>query len=241
MRVMVTRPAAEAAGTAARLRALGHQPILEPLLTVSLRGEPIPQGPFDALIVTSGNALRAAGSRPEAAFLASLPLVAIGRRTAALAREHGFADVTEAGPDVGALLAFLAEAWTAPHHALYLAGADRSVDLGHELARLGHRVTMATVYDATPVERFSAEARHLLLAGEIDVVLHYSARTVEAFLSCAREEGVDLGRSVRHLCLSGKVADVLARAGIGRVSVACRPEEDALLALLPSGASQEQS
>jgi uroporphyrinogen-III synthase len=62
-------------------------------------------------------------------------------------------------------------------------------------------------------------------------VLHLSRRSAELFVEGARASGVaGPAEDVRHLCLSAQVAEPLA--GASRVTVAARPEEAALIALL---------
>ena len=117
-------------------------------------------------------------------------------------------------------------------------GRRPSADLAARLTPLGHRVATAIVYDAFKAERFSAPARRALEQGEVGAVLHFSARTAEAFLSClGAENGFGAENALardppRHLCLSARVAATLRAAGTERVEVAAYPEEGALLAML---------
>ena len=230
--ILITRPIAEAEATRRKLEAMGRAALVEPMLTVSYRDEPLPSGRFDAVIATSGNALAAIARRPETAVLLHLPLVAVGRRTAAAARALGFAEAESPGRDVEALIAHIAAHWRRPHRVLYLAGADRTADLAAALGPLGHDVTVATVYDAVKTVRFSDAARKALQEGSIDAVLHYSARTAEAFIACCGADMPLATAPFRHVCLSHKVGEVLRSAGGRRILVAERPDEDAMLALL---------
>ena len=59
MRILITRPQAEAERTAARLIALGHEPVIAPVLRIERTEDTPPSGSFDALIVTSVNAVPA--------------------------------------------------------------------------------------------------------------------------------------------------------------------------------------
>lgn len=87
MRVIVTRPRAQAEPLAERLRALGHEVVLCPLLEV----EPLGDGPvevegYDWVVVTSANgadelARRSTGRMPR--------LAAVGPGTAEALRRHG--------------------------------------------------------------------------------------------------------------------------------------------------------
>jgi uroporphyrinogen-III synthase len=231
-RVLVTRPIEEAKRTASALERLGHEPLLDPMLAIVCRDDPLPPGPFDALIVTSGNALAALRQRSEGAALAATPLVAVGKRTGAAARAMGFAEVETPGRDVASLVAHARAHWRQPRRALYLAGADRSGDLVADLAALGHEVTLCVVYEAHQARHFQPETQAALAAGAVDAVLHYSARTADAFIVCAGGPDGMARLGVRHLCLSRKVALVLSEAGAAKVAFASRPEEDELLALI---------
>src|SRR5580704_13937362 len=128
-RVLVTRPIEEAKHTARALAKLGHEALIDPMLTIAFRHDELPAGPFDTVIVTSGNALAALRQRSELAGMLDLPLLAVGRRTAASARAMGFKAVETLGRDLDALIDHVRRAWTAPRHVLYLAGADRTGDL----------------------------------------------------------------------------------------------------------------
>jgi uroporphyrinogen-III synthase len=235
-RVMVTRPIDEAVATATRLQAAGHEPVIEPLLRITPTGAPLPAGGFDGTIVTSANAIAALVGRDGCVLelpILDLPMLAVGRRTAAAARAAGFRDVTFAGRDVDALVGTVSAEWESPRRILYLAGTDRSADLEARLSPLGHQVVIAEVYQATQAERFTPAGAAALTSHAVGAVLHFSARSAEAFVASSRgilplERG-----DLVHLCLSGRVADILRRAGAARVLVAERPEEDALLDLVP--------
>jgi uroporphyrinogen-III synthase len=246
---MVTRPIDEAVATAARLEAAGHEAVIEPLLRITPTGAPLPGGRFEGVIVTSANAVAALGrsAGPSSSVLEpnildlailglailDLPMLAVGRRTAAAARGAGFHDVTFAGRDVEALVATVGAGWASPRRILYLAGTDRSADLRARLSPLGHEVVVAEVYSADKAQRFSAAGIAALASRSIGAVLHFSARTAEAFVTCSRGIVLLEGEGIVHLCLSGRVADILRSAGAARVLVPERPEEDALIALIP--------
>jgi uroporphyrinogen-III synthase len=231
-RILVTRPLDEARQTALALADRGHEALIDPMLVIRHRGAPLPAGPFDAVIVTSGNALAALRHRTDIAGLLGVPLVAIGRRTAAMARDLGFEAVETPGRDLDALLDHARRAWPTPKHVLYMAGADRSGDLAAALAPLGHRIALAVVYDACKATRLAPATADAIRSGGIDAVLHYSARTAEAFVACAGGAPALAGLDLRHLCLSRKVADVLTEARARNVAFAPRPEEEALLDLI---------
>ncbi len=226
MRIVVTRPQADGERTATVLEALGHEVLVAPLMRI----EPVAvalAGTWSAIVITSANALQAAAA-PE---LKSLPVFAVGPRTAEVARQAGFAVVSAANGDTKDLVRLIAaRSAGAKAPLLYLAGEDRAGDLVAELATQGIRAQMKIVYRAV-AEPFPTVLAAALDAGDVDAVLHFSRRSAELFIQGAKASGVaGPAEDVRHLCLSAQVAEPLA--GASRIAIAPRPEEAALVALL---------
>ncbi len=237
MRLLVTRPQADAERTAAALRRMGHQVDSAALLRIDTLPDPeLDHGPWSALVVTSANALHAIEWHPRRADLLGLRLFAVGRRTAAAADAAGFIDVIEAGGDVQQLTQRI-RAWVqekaSPDPVLYLAGEDRSGDLAGDLAADGLVVTTAVVYRAVQIDRFPPAVAVALASRQIGGVLHFSRRSAEAYIECARAAGL-LGQALApaHYCLSRQVAEPLARSGARTIRTAARPDETALLKLI---------
>jgi len=234
--VLVTRPHPDNAATAASLRARGHDVVLAP----SLRFEPIPlpsdaEAVYGAVIVTSANALRAVAPQLQDHPLLQLPLFAVGEQTAAAARRAGFVKVVSADGDAQALRdCVLREVRRVPvrdrRPLLYLAGADISRDLAGELAARGIEMVTRTTYRMVAIADLPPDVCDAFAANRIEAVLHYSARSADAFLEAARAVGVEISAlAVPHCCISPSVARVLREAGATRVVVAASPKEDALL------------
>jgi uroporphyrinogen-III synthase len=226
MRIVVTRPQADGEHTATVLEALGHEVLVAPLMRI----EPVAvalAGTWSAIVITSANALQAAAA-PE---LKSLPVFAVGSRTAEAARQAGFAVVSAANGDTKDLVRLIAaRSAGAKAPLLYLAGEDRAGDLVAELATQGIRAQMKIAYRAV-AEPFPTVLAAALDAGDVDAVLHFSRRSAELFIQGAKASGVaGPAEDVRHLCLSAQVAEPLA--GASRIAIAPRPEEAALIALL---------
>ncbi|MGA2567022.1 MAG: uroporphyrinogen-III synthase [Pseudolabrys sp.] len=232
MRLVVTRPQADGERTAAALRARGHDVLVAPLLRVEPAAADL-SGTWGAVIITSANAPLAIVGNPACKALFKLPMFAVGRRSADAAREAGFTDVTSAGGDVRDLIRLIAERHAdAAAPLLYLAGEDRAADLVGELVVHGIAAEMKVVYRAATAS-FPPELIAALQAAEVDAVLHFSKRSAESYLAGAAEAGVaGEALAVRHICLSAQIAAPLADAGAGRIAVAPRPEEAALIASL---------
>jgi uroporphyrinogen-III synthase len=244
VRLIVTRPQPEAERTAAALRRAGHAVEVAALLRIeSIPAAEFGSGPWSALVVTSANALRALEQHQRRAELLGLRVFAVGRRTAAAARAAGFSDVEAAGRNVQELAQRL-RAWAKAEPAdrdplLYLAGEDRSGDLAGALAAAGQCVTTVVVYRAIKADKFPPATAAALSAGQLDGVLHFSRRSAEAYIDCARAGGM-LAQSlaVTHFCLSAPIAEPLLAAGAKRTRIAARPEEAALIELVEAWAEE---
>lgn len=230
MRAVVTRPQADGERTAAALRARGHEVLLAPLMRV----EPVVadlSGEWRAVVITSANALPAAST----ADLTKLPLFAVGERSADAARQAGFTDVTSAGGDARDLVRLLVSRRAS--NLIYLAGEDRAADLTGELAAHGISVETRVVYRAVTMP-YPPALVEALRTGALDAVFHFSKRSADHYIAGARDAGLlETALALRHYCLSAAVAAPLTAAGASAVSVAPRPEESALIDLLPQPAA----
>ena len=233
MRLLLTRPQADAERTAAELCASGHDVIVAPLLRI----EPLPDttigaGPWTAILLTSANAATAIAAHPAAAALRALPVFATGRQSTAAMAAAGFIDVTSAEGNVNDLAAFVAARLKPPARLLYLAGEDRAGDLAGDLAVKGFTVDTVVVYRAVAAEALPPAATAALGSG-LDGVLHFSRRSAETYVTAARTGGL-LAVAIKpiHFCLSAQVAEPLLQAGAADVRIAARPTAAALTALI---------
>ncbi|HEX3163939.1 MAG TPA: uroporphyrinogen-III synthase, partial [Pseudolabrys sp.] len=93
MRVVVTRPEPAGKRTATALRALGHEVLVAPLMTVQSVPADL-SGHWGSVVITSANAPGAIAENAAKTTLIHLPLFAVGERSAAAAKEAGFTNVT---------------------------------------------------------------------------------------------------------------------------------------------------
>lgn len=238
MRLLVTRPAADAERTAAALRHRGHTAVIAPLLSIAtLPKAELGTGPWAAILITSANAVQAIAAHRRGDELRGIAVFAVGERTAQAMRDQGFADVSAGGGNVGDLAALVAARLRPPARLLYLAGEERSGDLAGMLSTRGFVVDTVLVYRAVVAETLPEQAAaalarrpgHQPLGG----VLHFSRRSAEAFVAAARQAGL-LEPALEgpvHFCLSARVAEPLRQAGATKIRLAARPDEPALLDL----------
>jgi uroporphyrinogen-III synthase len=206
-RALVLRPAPGNARTCTALAAAGIAAVSLPLFAVAPVAWSVPDPlPFDAILLTSAQAVRHAG--PGLSRLAALPVVAVGAATAAAARAAGL-QVALVG--TGDAASVVAQAAAFPR-LLHLAGRDRVVQPG---------IAALTVYasEALPVDGDA-------IAAAVDaVVLLHSVRAATRF---ARLAAALPRERVRIAALATAVAEA-AGTGWARVVVAPEPHDVALV------------
>ncbi len=214
MRLLVVRPEPGAAATAAKLRALGHEPIVVPLLaTEPLDWQPPASSP-DAMIITSAAAVRHAG--PAAAALQHVPLFCVGEATAAAARSAGWRDVAVGPGTLQGLLDQLAAA--GPHNLLHLAGEDRTA------------ITLPAALTITTCTLYRARLLPLPMLVPVDGILLHSPRTARHV--AAEWDRLGGRRDLVRLFAISPLALAAAGSGWRAGHAAPSPDDAALLAML---------
>jgi uroporphyrinogen-III synthase len=221
----ITRAQPGAAATADRVRALGPEPVVEPLLEV----RPIADAVIDlagvsALVFTSANAVAAFAERSKDR---SLRVFAVGDATATAARAERFASVLSAQGDVKALAAALfARRRDLTGVVYYLAAAEPSQDLAGALEAVGLKVRQTALYETVARAPSDALAERL---PRIDGVLLHSAKAARELAAYLKTHPAP---HLRAFCISPQVARALGRAALASKASAAEPNEAALLALL---------
>jgi uroporphyrinogen-III synthase len=233
MRLLITRPQEDAGPLAEALARRGHEPLVEPLLEIH-PVDPAPALELDgvqAVLLTSANGARALAN---ASKRRDLKLLAVGDRTAEVAREAGFKEVASAAGDVEALTALARETLDpAEGKLLHVGGTSVAGDLVGALIAAGFQAERVALYEARPAAALSASTMTALGRGDVDGVLLFSPRSAKTFLDLVK--AADLVMACRRLiafCLSPAVAGNLDGVNFRDVRIAERPEQAALLALL---------
>lgn len=240
MRLLVTRPEADAAELKAQLIGMGHEVLVEPLLSVryhDLEPDDVDLEEAQALIATSRNGVRALARSAQATAALRLPIFAVGPGTAATARALGFAHVIQGPSDARALvgsIAELAEVNAGP--LVYLAGEVKAHDTGGELRRLGFHVQEPTVYSVVPSAQLSPGIAQRIASREVDGVLLMSPQTARVYAKLIQAHGlVAAGREITCFCLSDSVGRALSNLAPRHVAVAASPNLKSLLAEIARG------
>ncbi len=226
--IWITRAQPGADATAARLREMGHKPILSPLLSVRNLAPAIDLDGVGALAFSSANGVRAFASLSSER---SLRAFAVGAATAEAAKAAGFTRVLSADGDVEALAAAIAaRGRELDGSLLHAASAQPAGDLVGALALAGVSARAVAVYE-TVVEK--PDKAFLDGLGEIDLALVHSPRAGKAL---AQILGRQAAPRLRALCISRAAAAPLkapqAKGKLGGVAFAPFPIETALLNLI---------
>ncbi len=234
MRLLVTRPDPDAEALAERLRGLGHEVLVAPMLTVVPREEQaIDLAGVQVICFTSRNAVRIFADRsPERA----IPVYVVGPGTAEEARAKGFLAVREGGGDGRALVEAVRDALSPLAGAvLHARGAAVAYDVAGALRKAGFTVREQVLYETLPVPALAPEVRQAWAEGHIDGVLLFSPRSAKTFATLLMDADLASGaKQVIAYCLSDAVrsgADLPWQA----VRVAERPDVPAMIKLLEGG------
>ena len=170
--VLICRPYPGADTTAKRAETLGMDAIVYPLFSVEpLAWTPPDPAAFDAIMLTSANALRHGGNAMER--YASLPAFAVGKATAEAAEKMGFPDIRTCGPNAQALISSIHN--TGYTNILHLSGHHvRPYD------PKGLNIVRLPVYHAADAGDAAALAAHLV---HMPIVLVHSPRAGERLVA----------------------------------------------------------
>ncbi len=221
MKILITRPEPGASATAARLAALGHDPVLAPCLEITRLPWRLTE-PAAALIVTSAQAIP---SLPAA--LHNIPVFCVGDATAARLRTAGFTRVESASGNADDLLRLITARRLPGLHVMAV-GQRHGLALAKQLREAGVAVLRRTAYAAKPLAALPAGAASALATRQIQAALFYSAESVRAFLRLKPPHTA----SITAYALSKAVATPLAPLPWAAIHVALAPTEADLLALM---------
>ncbi|MCZ8195102.1 uroporphyrinogen-III synthase [Brevundimonas sp.] len=230
-RIWLTRSRPGAEADAAALAALGHAPLIDPVLEIVPVPVTVDLEPVAAVAVTSAAAVRAlAALTPRR----DRPLFAVGAATAAAARAAGFeevdagdeADGDGGGGDAAALAARLVRA-APPDRSPWPVLWPRGREVAADLAALAFALAPGRV-EIRPVVVYAAEPRRpdaalaAVAAGQVAAVLLHSPRGARAAAAALQAAGLPPPPAIA-------LSPAVAAAWPGPVlAVAARPDAAAL-------------
>jgi uroporphyrinogen-III synthase len=207
--LLVLRPEPAASETVRRARQQGLEAVSVPLFNVeAVAWQPPDPSSFDALLLTSANAVRCGGAALKE--LRGLPVYAVGEATAQAAREAGFDIKGKGGAGVDRLLGSI----ESDVRLLHLCGQDRKrpQDARQEIRPL-------VVYRAVE----AAQPDLSMAAGSVALI--HSPRAARRFAELVGDKASTVIAAI------SEAAAEQAGEGWEAVQVAPSPDDEALLAL----------
>lgn len=212
-RLMVLRPEPGASATVERARAIGLDGLAMPLFAIEPISWDVPDpGMFDALLLTSANAVRRGGD--ALTQLRALPAYAVGEATAAAAREAGFEIAGEGDGGVERMLAAI----PGDLRLLHLCGEHRTA------APATHAINAVPVYRSAEL---AAPANLRRIEGAVVAV--HSPRAGARLAELADQFGID--RAEVRIAAISEAAATATGDGWAMREAAETPDDDTLLAL----------
>ena len=217
MKLLIIRPQPGADASAARVQAAEFEPLVLPLFAIEPLAWALPDTEsYDALILTSANAVRAAGDTLR--HMTKLPIYAVGSATAKALEAAGLAVAHIGAAGVAELLPVAVT--DRRHRLLWLAGHDHS----KVVPPPGVSLDIRTVYKSAtlPVPaQFAAAVR------QSDAVLLHSARAARHFAGLCDARAINRADIVLA-ALSQNIVDAAGHGWRARL-VAAEPNDALLL------------
>lgn len=212
--------------TAQAVTDLGYEPIVLPAAILKPTENSVDATQIQAFLVTSPNAPPLAKIEK---YMLSIPVYAVGDRTAKACENMGFENVISAGGDAAALAVLVADRLSVKNGALmHLRGNEISGDVKGLLSACGFEVKSVTVYETIENPRFKRELPESLEIGQ-GIVLFHSPKGAARFREALKD--IDL-RNWRAYAISNAAAASLVDLGFKEIKIAQMPNEGALLAAI---------
>lgn len=217
MKLIIIRPQPGADATAAMALKMGLSPLVTPCFSV----QPLPwtaENPaqYDALFITSANAVRHGGAQLEK--MNGLPVYAVGAASAEMAKEAGFTVKSVGDGGAGALAKMAAE--RGDKKLLWLAGENRSQLDAMDDIHIDAKTVYASRRLPVPDNLLSALDRPVCVA------LH-SARAARYFAEICDQKNANRA----HIYIAAISANAAKAAGNGwaKIAIADTPDDGAIL------------
>lgn len=224
-RILITRPEPGASRTSARLSALGYEPVILRLTTIVPLAFEVPPGPFDALVVTSAQALKSG----DFSRFSTLPVFAVGETTARAASLAAFKNIKVAGGSISSIIERVKSATPSGAKLLYVCGKVRRPDLEAELSEAGFGLDVVETYVAQPIVYDEETIASAIGGSELNAVVLMSLQATQLFDDLRKNTSIgSLAKDALIVCFSRRIADGLD----ANVVVTAEATEDSLIELL---------
>jgi uroporphyrinogen-III synthase len=168
-------------------------------------------------------------------LLRHLRAFVVGDKTAVMLKELGFAYIKSVYATSSLLTENLKKKLSPKTKLLWLCGLDHTHTVQETLEHAGFDLQILPIYNAHACTILPSDFINLYKSGEIEAVLHYSARSASVlFRLLEAHDCVIPLHKMLHFCLSPHVAAVVRKQNIADhlVKIAPTPSEDSLLQTL---------
>ncbi|HYZ23856.1 MAG TPA: uroporphyrinogen-III synthase [Rhodopila sp.] len=228
--VLITRTEPDATETACRIQALGLVPLVAPIFELQLNPDQLAvANSIAAAVLTSRHAVAACPST-----LHTRPAFAVGPATATRATAAGFRNVVNADGDADAVVECIrTQLQPAIGSILLPTTTGQGGHLATRLRSLGFRVIRRVAYRVVPKPTLPEIAAENLRSARIASALFFSTESARHFVRLVIAAGLaaTVG-NVEAVSISQRPVVALERLPWRRISVASKPNQDAMLALL---------
>lgn len=249
LRILVTRPRAQARAMVTALHGLGAVPVVFPLIRVTLPADWVPLDAalhdwdkFDWAAFTSANGVRAVWQRAGRLGIELAPgprIAAVGPATAAALRRRGMApDFVPAVFRTEAIADGLGD--VVGSAILLPRAAEASPALPELLRQRGARTTEVFAYRTLAPDFLGKSLRELLHRERIEIVCLTSPSAARSFYALLGD-GKEIPPGVRIACIGPVTADALRALGLHPDWVAAEYTADGLVAAIVEGVSHVTS
>ena len=239
MRVLITRPATDAAAATDALVAAGYDVAAFPLLTIErVDGVKINLSGAQAFIVSDAEGARALA---DTVGVRTFPVFAESSTAAAAARACGFSDVTAAAGDASDLARLIQSRCTPEFGALiYVCSTGAAINLSAMLNTMGFSVRSTPLYSMNRVATLPAELAEDIKSARIGAGAFYSPDEARAFVALALRAGLEAPcRQMIAVVTAPVVAAPLTAIKFARVITAADLNVDAVATALTAAIAAE--
>ncbi|MBM3468783.1 MAG: uroporphyrinogen-III synthase [Alphaproteobacteria bacterium] len=233
MHILITRPVENAIPLATKLKNLGHQVLIDPLLKIiPLKVQLPPLQTYQAIVATSQHALY---SFSHLTTERDIPLWCVGSESAKAAKSLGFKNIHEASGTAQNLVERLIETIKPfdEKSILHISGDVIRVDIVSILLKNNISAERIILYKSEASSSFSNETRHAIENKFLDAVLFFSPRTARIFYNLCHSLKIDhFCSSLIAVCLSKEIKTEIQGLPWKKIQTAKKTSTDDLLLTL---------
>ena len=196
----------------AKFFSLGHKIIhLQTLKISSLNIDPIYLDQFDAIVLTSANAIKYLKTENQKN---NIVCFCVGSITEKIARMNGFTNTISAGGTVNALKHLIINSKKIKKNKkiAYICGDNLSFDLDLDLISEGYKIEKIVNYSSEKILDINIQNKELIKNNPPHYIFVYSQRSAQSFIEIVKKYSLyPLMTGSTVMCISKKVASVFEK------------------------------